>query len=63
MPDLSGIFGRSYKLCTKTIIIISLPLQVFVGIIDNVRTDGVNIIIIGDRKEVICRNPAVMITI
>jgi len=48
---------------TVRIVLLSMLLVVFPGIIDNVCNDGGNIIVIGDRGGIICRSADVMITI
>jgi len=48
---------------TVHIVLLSMLLVVFPGIIDNVCNDGGNIIVIGDGGGIICRSADVMITI
>jgi len=45
------------------IVLLSMLLVVFLGIIDNVCNDGGNIVIVGDRLGIISSSPNVMMTI
>jgi len=48
---------------TVRIVLLSMLLVVFRGIIDHVSNDGGNIIVISDGGGIICRNADMMITI